>query len=128
MICPDCNIRLEKVPLPSLRKGSFLNRIAKTLFCSPGTDPFHHACKQCDGRVLTPFQLCQTTDEEYVREIWDIADQGSWLEKRPCPSCRDLSKEVLLSHQNLFLPIDICKRCELIWFDHLEYEELSGIE
>jgi membrane associated rhomboid family serine protease/Zn-finger nucleic acid-binding protein len=87
------------------------------------TKGFFWACPSCKGHAATVPFLRQTLLREYVNQIWTYARAEKGVRRRPCPACRDLMIDVPIVYGEVSQWIDVCTRCQFIWFDAREYEE-----
>lgn len=88
---------------------------------------FIWACTTCNGRAANINILKnQMPPQNYIKLLQDLTN-GSGDLKNTCPSCtkKMIEEPILLQDEMLF--IDICKPCNLIWFDDGEYESLQKV-
>ena len=65
--------------------------------------------------------LHKTLEHVRLNELWGAARDGQGAIGRPCPVCQSSMASVLLSPRHL-PRLDVCRRCNLVWFDAGEYE------
>lgn len=101
--CPECQRSLRHLPAPG---GALWE------------------CPSCHGRVADFAALRQTPAGSFARRLWTLAVHTP-NGRRVCPGCGKGMAEV----PALFAPgapgplrLDVCPRCELIWFDPGEHE------
>jgi Zn-finger nucleic acid-binding protein len=80
-------------------------------------------CAACDGLALAVPVLRRFAPEGRVRDVWlDLP------EARPgaaCPSCSNAMREISVDCDGAKVAIDVCKACQLLWFDAKELEQFS---
>lgn len=104
MKCPNCCVELEK---------DFFEK----------TVTFR--CPSCRGRMLTISglrSLC--SDKKFVNLLWSTAQHG-YAETGPaCGSCMHTMRRVTLPLAGTALEVDLCNKCQFIWFDPTELERI----
>jgi membrane associated rhomboid family serine protease/Zn-finger nucleic acid-binding protein len=89
-----------------------------------GTTGVYWSCDRCGGRAVGIGLLRKTIGEKIVAEAWSRALGAPASSGRPCPiCCRDMAK-VTLTVEDKPLVLDLCQRCEFMWFDPKEYESI----
>lgn len=83
------------------------------------------SCSACGGRAVGFAWLRKQGAQELIAELWSPAHEAKGQWKRPCPLCG----KVMLSVPTPPLaakpmPLDLCKACQLVWFDSTEYEQV----
>jgi Zn-finger nucleic acid-binding protein len=58
------------------------------------------------------------------RKIWQKISSGETTPGRPCPGCRKPLRVVEADGQEGAVIIDVCRSCQLLWFDDREYSGL----
>jgi len=108
MRCPHCETKL----LRDSHRG-------KIVFRCPG----------CGGRTLTlPALRSLSGSRKFAETLWRTSADapGSGL---PCPECgADMRRVVLNADVDLSLELDLCRRCQMVWFDPAELETLPEPE
>lgn len=99
-ICPSCSSHLE-------RRG--------------GDHGIFWACPQCGGRAVGLGLVKRTLDPSLITQLWTMARSEGRGHDRTCPSCGRSMNEVTLPDEHL-PALDVCTRCELVWFDPKKYE------
>ena len=67
-------------------------------------------------------------DTKIVREFWLKATNESQLSERKCPSCMQKLKEFTVGEYNRQVRLDLCRMCQLIWFDRNELEMFPDVK
>lgn len=99
--CPNC--------------GSQLSRARNQL----GT---YWYCPGCTGRAVNLAVLRKAVAPEFVTRLWRTAVANAGRPGRSCPSCGFAMLEVPAPSAQVMLRLDVCKRCQFIWFDPHELE------
>ncbi len=83
--------------------------------------PYHvWKCSRCEGQAVNVAVLRKEVAESFLQEAWHNAGRAIGRSSRRCPSC----------HQNLAtvnvddLEIELCRSCQLIWFDAGELDQV----
>lgn len=100
--CPRCDHRLERV---QRREGVFWR------------------CGRCRGQALAISLLRRTQARGYVDRIWMQARTERNVRGRPCPACARSMVEVPVGHDEADHRLDVCTRCQFVWFDPGEIED-----
>ena len=79
-------------------------------------------CQACSGVAANVAVLRQYLKDDTVRRIWLEAITVSTLSNRKCPCCVQMMKEFTVSRENRRIDLDLCRTCQLIWFDNDELE------
>ena len=85
-------------------------------------------CETCAGLAVNVAVLRKYLAVEVVREFWLKATNESQLSDRKCPSCAQKLREFTVGEYNRQVQLDLCKMCQLIWFDRNELEMFQGTE
>ncbi len=101
--CPNCGTALTRTPGP---KGLFWN------------------CDQCGGRAVGVPVLRAAIGNDRVSAIWSRAINTTKNDGKSCPICLRAMVHVAMGLAGQMLEIDVCKRCEFVWFDAAEYEAI----
>ena len=101
MICPKCETLLSPM---RVAEGSLWK------------------CQACSGVAANVAVLRQYLKDDTVRRIWLEAITVSTLSNRKCPCCVQMMKEFTVSRENRRIDLDLCRTCQLIWFDNDELE------
>ena len=84
-------------------------------------------CSGCGGRAATLPLLRRLFAREYVNQIWEYARDGKGVPRRDCPACRGRMIDVPVVYRDLAHWLDVCTRCQLVWFDPREFEAAPEI-
>ncbi len=82
-------------------------------------------CPSCMGRSATIAFLRKSVPDSAVNEVWQAARFGDFPSGRVCPACTNRMVEVPANGQKL--NIDVCTRCQFVWFDAGERELLPAL-
>jgi len=85
-------------------------------------------CETCSGGAVNVAVLRKYLGAKVVREFWYKATSDSVPSDRKCPSCGQMLNEFTVGEYNRKVQLDLCKRCQLIWFDRNELEMFPGAE
>ncbi len=90
-------------------------------------------CSDCHGQAVTLPVLKSEVDQVYVKELWAFARPASCTKMRACPSCRSKMQSIhppaaAGSGASALddLTLDLCRACQLLWFDAGELQRLPG--
>ena len=81
-------------------------------------------CTSCNGRSATISLLRRNIERETVNSLWNTARAAGLPHPRSCPSCANRMAEVQIPTATARTSIDVCTRCQFVWFDPREYETL----
>ena len=104
-ICPNCQGRLVRT---SADGGAYWS------------------CPACQGRAVNFSLLRQKIDNTLADQLWAAARAKQGEEKRACPMCGDLMITVAAVPAEKPLALDVCPRCQFVWFDPKEYEAMPA--
>jgi Zn-finger nucleic acid-binding protein len=79
-------------------------------------------CPKCSGVAANLAVLRRHLEEEVARDFWRRAGQASVPSTRRCPSCSRTLREFVATHEQQSLRLDLCRPCQLMWFDPGELE------
>lgn len=94
------------------------------LVCSRADGEPFWSCTKCGGRAVWFSWLRKQGAQELIAELWSPAHEAKGEYKRPCPLCGKLMLSVPTPLAAKALPLDLCKPCQLVWFNPTEYEEV----
>lgn len=80
------------------------------------------ACPDCGGRAANLAVLHKAAASDFVNRIWAQVREGKGVESRQCPTCQHPMLEVAVMGSAKSLKLDVCKRCQIVWFDPGELE------
>jgi membrane associated rhomboid family serine protease/Zn-finger nucleic acid-binding protein len=101
--CPNCESTLTRTPGP------------KGLFWS---------CDRCGGRAVGIAVLRATIGNDRVNALWSRVISSTQDDGKSCPICSRAMAQVTMGLAGQALELDVCKRCEFVWFDATEYEAI----
>ena len=104
LLCPDCRTTLQERKL------------------DPGAA---WICKRCKGLSLNLAVLRTQVRAEVARAIWIAAVKEGTPSARRCPSCSQCFEAIRVGTSPT-VEIDVCKFCQLLWFDLHELVTLGG--
>lgn len=107
MICPKCHISLSPTG------------IAEGLLWK---------CQLCSGVAANLAVLRRHLKDDTVKRLWLEAITASAPSNRKCPSCVNMLMGFIVSRENQQIHLDLCKTCQLIWFDKDELDEFPKAE
>ena len=107
MICPKCQTSLSPT---RVAEGSLWK------------------CQACSGVVVNLAVLRKYLKGDTVKKIWLEAITASTPLTRKCPSCLNMLKEFIVSRESQRIHLDLCKTCQLIWFDRDELDAFPKVE
>ena len=79
-------------------------------------------CETCAGVAVNVAVLRKYLDVKIVRKFWFKATHEGQPSDRKCPSCEQILNEFTVGEYNRKVQLDLCKMCQLIWFDRNELE------
>ena len=84
-----------------------------------------HVCPACAGRVIPLGVLCKAhIPIALIRWLSPGNRKGKHVGTRRCPHCRRPMSELRLQVGETALPLDMCDRCQSVWFDRGEFQTL----
>jgi membrane associated rhomboid family serine protease/ssDNA-binding Zn-finger/Zn-ribbon topoisomerase 1 len=98
----------------------------KALISQPGAKGISWVCESCGGRAVSAAVLRKTVGDLVVKEAWHCALETPQPSDRKCPVCAQKMLLVSVDAGNQQLALDLCRRCEFIWFDAGEYEAIPA--
>ena len=107
MICPKCKTTLSPT---RVAEGSLWK------------------CEACSGVAANVAVLRKYLKDDTVRKLWLEAITSSTLSDRKCPCCVKMLKEFTVSRDNRRIHLDLCRTCQLMWFDKNELETFPRVE
>lgn len=79
-------------------------------------------CQTCSGAAVNSAVLRKYLKNETVNELWRTAMTQSTPSRRACPSCKQALRVFATSRNGRRISLDLCKACQLMWFDKNELE------
>ena len=107
MICPKCKTSLSPT------------RVAEGLLWK---------CETCSGVAANMAVLRKYLKSDAVKELWRTAVVESTPSDRRCPSCGQTLREFAASRDKRRISLDLCKTCQMMWFDKNELEAFPRAE
>jgi len=81
-------------------------------------------CASCGGFAISVPTVRKGLAPGTFKKIWQKISSGETTPGRPCPGCRKPLNVVEADAQDGAVMIDVCRSCQLLWFDN---EEFSGL-
>ena len=94
------------------------------LMRTPGKAGIFWVCQGCSGRAVGVALLRKTIGADRVIALWSRAISSTQDDGKSCPVCSRAMTQVTMGLPSQALELDICKRCEFVWFDPSEYESI----
>ena len=107
MICPKCKTLLSPM---RVAEGSLWK------------------CEACSGVAANMAVLRKYLKSGAVRELWRTAVVESTRSDRMCPGCGHTLREFTANRDNRRISLNLCKTCQMIWFDKNELEAFPRAE
>lgn len=107
------DIKMNDLTCPKCKTSLKMTRIAAGLLWMCGT---------CSGAAVNSAVLRRYLKNETVNELWRTAVTQSTPSRRLCPSCRQALRIFATSLDERRISLDLCKACQLMWFDTNELE------
>jgi len=85
-------------------------------------------CGACSGVAANVAVLRKYLKSDAVKELWRTAVVGSTRSDKMCPSCGHTFREFAASRDNRRISLNLCKTCQLMWFDKNELEAFPRAE
>lgn len=105
MICPRCKCELIQY--------HYQNKIIS------------FSCPECYGQALTIGALRTLgVEEENTRSFWIAASKGKLGAQLSCPECSGEMRIIKVDDGQCKFFIDLCLKCQLLWFDRGELEKI----
>jgi Zn-finger nucleic acid-binding protein len=79
-------------------------------------------CAVCSGVAANLTVLRRHLEGDVVRDFWRKAVDASAPSGNKCPSCSRPFREFVARHEDRSLCLDLCRQCQLMWFDRGELE------
>jgi len=107
LICPKCKVMLSPTG------------IAEGLLWK---------CQLCSGIAANMAVLRKYLKDDTVKKLWLEAITASTPSNRKCPSCVQMLREFTVGRDNHRVHLDLCRTCQLIWFDKDELDAFPRVE
>jgi Zn-finger nucleic acid-binding protein len=102
--CPTCNVPLQSQRLEKIRLWK---------------------CMSCRGLSISLPTVRKGLTPEAFKKIWHKLSSGNTEPGRPCPGCR---KPLSVVEADGGILIDVCRSCQILWFDDKEFSALPRAE
>lgn len=101
--CPTCNVLLEAQKPEGIRLWQ---------------------CPSCRGFAISLPTVRKGMNPQAFKKIWHRLSSGETETGRPCPGCRKPLRVVQADGRGGALTIDVCRTCQILWFDDKEFSDL----
>jgi len=85
------------------------------------------SCGKCGGQAMGIGLLRKIMGNKPITAAWALAMNATDTNGRGCPVCMRHMVGVAMETGSQTLKLDLCKRCEFIWFDAGEYKALQPL-
>lgn len=106
-LCPACNTVLQAQKLDGVRLWK---------------------CASCGGFAISVPTVRKGLTAAAFKKIWQKIASGETGPGRPCPGCRKPLRVVEADGGDGALMIDVCRSCQVLWFDDHEFSSLPRAE
>jgi membrane associated rhomboid family serine protease/Zn-finger nucleic acid-binding protein len=100
-------------------------RCHKTLQPQRGAQGVVWLCPECRGHAASLGVLRKIFGPERVAVVWADATSGRPEPGCACPVCQGATARVNWIEDDSVIVLDLCQRCEFVWFDPNEYESIA---
>lgn len=83
-----------------------------------------YECEFCLGKMVNLAVLRKNIEKNIVNQFWRQACNAEIITDKRCPSCRQSLKEINARLFDDEIILDICQKCQAIWFDSGELESI----
>ena len=104
--CPTCNVLLQAQKLEGIRLWK---------------------CGSCRGFAISLPIVRKGLNTETFKKIWQKLSAGEIETGRPCPGCKNPLSVVEADGQAGAIMIDVCRTCQILWFDDKEFSDLPKV-
>jgi membrane associated rhomboid family serine protease len=111
---------------PPIINGMICPRCRVPLTCTKTSRGIFFRCPQCDGRAVSISLLRRVGAQDAVNKLWREARLGIGITGADCPECGRPMAEILQPGVDPPLRLDVCTRCEFVWFDPKELEQFPS--
>lgn len=84
------------------------------------------ACQDCGGRAISLALLRREVQAGPVNQIWRAARDEQCSTGRLCPACAKPMLIVQTTPDRIRFGVDVCKRCQFLWFDKGEFDAMPA--
>ncbi|MBI5687226.1 MAG: rhomboid family intramembrane serine protease [Verrucomicrobia bacterium] len=85
------------------------------------------ACQDCGGRAISLGLLRREVQAGPINQIWRKARDEQGSAGRLCPSCMKPMLVVQVLPSGSRFDVDVCKRCQFLWFDKGEFDAMPAL-
>lgn len=104
--CPNCKVSLKAQKLENVRLWK---------------------CASCSGLVVSIPTVRKGLDPKAFKKIWQKLYSAEPDTGRPCPGCKNPLTVVEADGQDSEILIDVCRSCQILWFDDKEFSSLPKV-
>jgi Zn-finger nucleic acid-binding protein len=104
--CPTCQIVLQAQKIEDIRLWK---------------------CSTCHGFAISLPVVRKGLQSKTFKKIWQQLFSGEYEQGRACPGCKKPLCVVEADGQDSVLEIDVCRSCQILWFDEKEYADLPKV-
>ena len=105
--CPSCNVLLEAQKQADIRLWK---------------------CASCRGFAISLPIVRKGLKPPAFKKIWQKLSSGESQTGRPCPGCKKPLSVIEADGQAGAVIIDVCRTCQILWFDDKEFADLPKVE
>jgi Zn-finger nucleic acid-binding protein len=105
--CPTCNVLLEAQKQADIRLWK---------------------CASCRGFAISLPIVRKGLKPQAFKKIWQKLSSGEAQTGRPCPGCKKPLSVIEADGQAGAVIIDVCRTCQILWFDDKEFADLPKVE
>jgi Zn-finger nucleic acid-binding protein len=81
-------------------------------------------CGRCKGAAANLAVLRRRLKPGLVKDLWQTMLKEGAPSYRPCPACHDMMSSFTAKLESAKITLDLCKKCQMIWFDPGELEAM----
>ena len=85
-------------------------------------------CEACSGVAVNMAVLRKYLKSDAVKELWRTAVVESTRSNRMCPGGGHTLREFAVSRDHQQIHLDLCKTCQMMWFDKNELDAFPRAE
>jgi Zn-finger nucleic acid-binding protein len=85
-------------------------------------------CAACKGFAISLPIVRKGLNPQAFKKIWQKLSSGETETGRPCPGCRKPLSVIEADGQASAILIDVCRTCQILWFDDKEFSDLPKAE
>lgn len=83
-----------------------------------------YVCPGCGGRAAAVSVVRRAAGQACVRHLWSPKEGASAPSAKRCPVCQRRMQEIAGTFGGREMRLDVCRRCQFVWFDPHEFESL----